>query len=337
MTVDLRPFGTTLDGQSVVRIDVDNGALQGSLINYGARLVGLLVPDRAGRTADVVLGHDELTGYENGPGYLGATCGRYGNRIRQGRFTLDGTEHHLDVNEAPNTLHGGSRGFDRLVWTVTLDEPGNTVGFSVESPDGDQGFPGSLRATVSYVFDGPSLRIRMDATTDAPTVVNLVHHSYWNLAGDDAGTVHDHELTIHADAFTPVDDELIPTGEIRSVDGSPFDFRQSRPIGSEVDLDHNWVLDGLVGAVRPVAVLRDPRSGRTMHIETTEAGLQCYSGAGLGAEPNGKSGIAYPPGAGVALESQCWPDSPNIAHFPSSTLRPDESYHHELILTFADS
>jgi aldose 1-epimerase len=174
----------------------------------------------------------------------------------------------------------------------------------------------------------------MEATTDSPTIVNLVHHSYWNLAGHDQGTIRDHELTIRADAYTPVDDELIPTGEIRPVDGTPFDFRRSRRIG-ELDLDHNWVLDGSAGPPRPAAVLRHGESGRTMNLETTEPGLQCYTGAGLGGEPMGKSGIIYPARAGVALESQRWPDSPNIAQFPSASLRPDETYHHELILAFA--
>lgn len=336
MTVDIRPFGTTRDGQAVVGIDVDNETLSGSLINYGARLVGLWVPDRAGRPADVAIGHDDLAGYENGSGYVGATCGRYGNRISQGRFTLDGAEHQLDVNEPPNTLQGGHRGFDRLVWAVESGTSADAVRFSVVSPDGDQGFPGTLSASTTYHFDGPTVRITMEATTDAPTIVNLVHHSYWNLAGHDQGTIRDHELTIHSDAYTPVDDESIPTGEIRPVEGTPFDFRRSRRIG-ELDLDHNWVLNGPSGHSRPVAVLRHAESGRTMMLETTEPGLQCYTGARLVDEPMGKSGIAYPARAGVALESQRWPDSPNVAHFPVASLRPDETYHHELVLTFVVS
>ncbi len=334
MNVEIEPFGVTSRGEEVLRVDVDNDTLRASLINYGARLVELHVPAADGQTADVVLGHDDLDSYERGSAYLGATCGRYGNRIRGGRFGLDGVEHQVDLNEHGNHLHGGSRGFDRLVWSVEADESTGTVTFSVESPDGDQGYPGSLRASTTYGFDGSVLRIRMGAVADAPTVVNLVHHSYWNLAGHDQGPVFDHELMIDADSYTPVDDELLPTGEVRRVDGSPFDFRQRRPIGAAVDLDHNWVLRGPSDSRHAAAVIRDPSSGRVMTLETTEPGLQVYTGRGLGAEPTGKAGTLYGPCAGVALESQHWPDSPNFEHFPDTILRPGQRYRHHYVITF---
>ena len=332
--VDIGSFGATVGGAEVLRVEVDNGTLRGTLTNYGARLVELHVPDGAGRSADVVLGHDDVGGYERGSAYLGATCGRYGNRIRGGRFTLDGVEHQLDVNENGNQLHGGSRGFDRLVWSVVTDESTGTVTFSVDSPDGDQGYPGSLRATTTYEFDASVLRIRMTAVADAATIVNLVHHTYWNLAGHDHRSVLDHELMIAADSYTPVDHELLPTGEIRSVDGTRFDFREARPIGRGAGLDHNWVLRGPVGSLHPAAVLRDPSSGRVMTLETSEPGLQVYTGQGLGAELVGKSGSTYRAFSGVAMESQRWPDSPNLEHFSETWLRPGQQYRHELVASF---
>ena len=334
MRLDIEPFGATKRGDEVLRVRVDNGTLRGSLTNFGARLVELLIPDAAGQLADVVLGHDDVEGYERSSAYFGATCGRYGNRIRRGRLTLDGVEHQLDVNEHGNQLHGGSRGFDQLVWSVDADESTGTVTFSVDSPDGDQGYPGWLRATTSYEFAGPVMRIRMAAVADAATVVNLVHHSYWNLAGHDRGPVLAHELMIDADFYTPVDDELLPTGEIRSVDGTPFDFRQRRPIGRDIGFDHNWVLRGPVGSLHPAAVLRDPSSGRMMSLETTEPGLQVYTGQGLGTGLVGKTGSTYGPFFGVAMESQRWPDSPNIEHFPDSCLRPGQEYRHDFVATF---
>ena len=217
-------------------------------------------------------------------------------------ITLDGVEHQLDVNENGNQLHGGSRGFDRLVWSVVTDESTGTVTFSVDSPDGDQGYPGSLRATTTYEFDASVLRIRMTAVADAATIVNLVHHTYWNLAGHDHRSVLDHELMIDADSYTPVDHELLPTGEIRSVDGTRFDFREPRPIGRGAGLDHNWVLRGPVGSLHPAAVLRDPSSGRVMTLETSEPGLQVYTGQGLGADLVGKSGSTYRAFSGVAMD-----------------------------------
>lgn len=334
MRLEIEPFGVTSRGEGVSRVRFDNGTLRGSLISFGARLVELYVPDAEGRSADVVLGHDDIGGYEHGPGYLGATCGRYGNRIRRGRFTLDGVAHQLNVNDHGNHLHGGSRGFDQAAWSIDTDESTGSVTFSMASPDGDQGYPGTLRATTTYEFDGPVLRIGMHAVTDAATIVNLVHHSYWNLAGHDTGRIHDHDLMIDADSYTEIDDEVIPTGEVRSVSGTPFDFRRLRTIGPDVDLDHNWVLRGPAGSLHPAAVLHDPSSGRTMTLETTEPGLQVYTGRGLGTEPIGKAAHAYGAFSGLAMESQRWPDSPNLEHFPDATLRPGQEYRHDFVATF---
>jgi aldose 1-epimerase len=333
-TVGTELVGVTAGGEQVVRVDVDNGAIRGSLLNHGARLVELHVPAVAGTTTDVVLGYGGLDHYEADGVFMGATCGRFANRIRRGRFTLDGVEHRLDVNEPPNHLHGGRRGYDRVVWSVETDEAAGTVVFSHESPDGDQGYPGVLRAAVAYIFQGPQLRIEMVASSDATTIVNLAHHSYWNLAGHDRGPIFDHELMIDADEYTPVDEETLPTGEIRAVDGTGYDFRTSRPIGRELDLDNNWVLRGGSGSLHPAAVLRDPSSGRIMTLETTEPGLQVYSGQFLPAGLPGKGGAAYGPYSGVALESQRWPDSPNIEDFPDCELRPGEQYHHLMVVTF---
>lgn len=333
-TVETGSLGVTSTGEEVLRVDVDNGAIRGSLLNHGARLIELHVPDATGRTADVVLGYDDLDHYEADRVFMGATCGRYANRIRRGRFELDGVEHQVDVNEPPNHLHGGRRGFDRLVWSVDADEATSSVIFSLVSADGDQGYPGTLRVRVAYAFQVTQLRVEMTATSDATTIVNLAHHSYWNLGGHDRGTILDHELMIDADAFTPVDDETLPTGEIRAVAGTPYDFRRLRPVGGDLDLDNNWVLRGGSGPLHPAAVLHDPSSGRVMTLETTEPGLQVYTGQHLPTGLAGKGGATYGPHSGIALESQCWPDSPSFEHFPNCVLRPGERYHHLLVVSF---
>ena len=336
MTLQVREWGTTADGRVASRIDVETDGLRASLTDYGARLLELDVPDAAGRVVDVVLGYDDLAAYESRTPYVGATCGRYGNRIRAGRFRLGATTHQLDINEPPNHLHGGSRGFDRLVWDFEVDEASESITFRVESPDGDQGYPGTLAATTTYRFDGSVLAIEMTAVTDRPTVVNLVHHSYWNLAGHGSGPIIDHELEIAADEYTAVDDRLIPTGELRPVDGTPFDFRSSRPIGSAVGYDHNWVLSRSTAPLHRAAMLRDPGSGRVLTLETTEPGIQFYAGAGLPNGLIGKGGVRYGPNAGLALETQRFPDSPNHDHFPDATLLPGDLYRHRLVLSFTN-
>lgn len=335
MKIDIAPFGRTRSGTEALLIRVDNGALRGALTNFGARLVELHVPNKAGETADVVLGHDSVDDYERGTAYLGATCGRYGNRIRGGRFTLDGVAHQLDINHFGNQIHGGPVGFDRYVWSVETDESAGTVTFAAESPDGDQGYPGSLRASTTYQFGDSILRIRMTAVADAPTIVNLINHTYWNLAGHESGPVLDHELMINSDSYTPVDGEALSTGEIRSVDGTSLDFRQSRPIGRDTTLDHNWILRGPPDSLHRAAELRDPSSGRTMTLDTTEPGLQVYTGQILGTEPAGKGGAVYDTFGGMAMESQRWPDSPNFEHFPDSRLLPGQEYRHDMAITFS--
>jgi len=336
MELQVREWGTTEDGRTASRIDVVSDTLTAVLTDYGARLVELHVPDASGSTADVVLGYDDLAAYESATPYVGATCGRYGNRIGAGSFRLGEVTHRLDINEAPNHLHGGRRGFDRLIWDLDVDETAGTITFSLESPDGDQGYPGTVLATTTYRFEGPVVTIEMTAVTDRTTIVNLVHHSYWNLGGHASGPVVDHELQIEADHYTPVDDELIPTGELSVVDGTPFDFRTRRPIGDAVAYDHNWVLRTGAAPVRRAAILRDPGSGRMLTVETTEPGLQFYAGGGLPADLVAKGGGRYGPNAGLALETQRFPDSPNHDGFPDATLVPGDRYRHELVLAFTN-
>ncbi|MCP5032220.1 MAG: galactose mutarotase [Actinomycetia bacterium] len=331
--------GDAAEAAGVTLLEVDTGGLRASVCDYGARLVSLTVPDRDGELADVVLGFDDVAGYVEDRAFVGATCGRYGNRIRRGRFSIDGVSHEVDVNEPPNHLHGGQRGFDRAVWSIDIEE--GAVVFSLDSADGEQGFPGALHATTTYRFAPDQVRIEMRAVTDESTIVNLVHHTYWNLAGHDQGSALGHELMIEAEAYTPVDDENLPTGELAPVVGTGFDFRQHRLVGGEagsgdgVAYDHNWVLRKADGRLRRAALLRDPRSGRALRLDTTAPGLQFYAGGGLGGGPVGKGGAVYGPNAGLALESQVWPDSPNHAHFPDPTLHPRSTYAHDMLLTFS--
>ena len=350
MGVSVSEYGI-LDGEPVRLITLDNGDIRAVFIDLGARLLELHVPDRRGDTADVVLGYPDIGAHVPGPAYFGATCGRFSNRIRRGRFVLDGAEFDLPVNEGLNHLHGGTVGFDQHRWPFKTDEAVNEVRFELESPDGDQGYPGALQITTTYRLDGRTLTIAMAAVTDAPTVINMVHHSYWNLGGHDAGDVLGHEVRLASDLYTPVDDELIPTGEVLSVAGTPFDFRDGAALGAriaEVDhggagrsapagfagYDHNWVLRGQVGWMRDGVEVTEPRSGRKLLLRTTEPAVQLYTGGYLAGVP-GKAGARYQPFAGFTLETQRFPDSPNIGHFPSSVLRPGERYDHRMELVFS--
>ena len=343
-----------VDGQPVEGFTLSAGGLEATVIAHGARLVRMMVPDRDGRTADVVLGFDRLAGYLASDAYFGATCGRYGNRIGGAAFTLDGVRHALSVNEPPNHLHGGADGFDRRIWRAVVEEADNAVTFMLVSPDGDQGYPGTLTATTRYrlTADGV-LDIEMTAASDRPTVVNLVHHSYWNLGGHGSGSglgdVRGHRLAVRGGFTTPVGPDLIPTGEVRPVDGTAFDLRGGIDLGG-VDLgaaleraggfgfDHNWCLEGPAGTLRPAAWLEHPASGRRMELETDQPGLQVYSGGYLGARSGGqvvgKGGQTYGPFAGLALETQRFPGSPNIGHFPSARLDPGETRRHTMRLRF---
>jgi aldose 1-epimerase len=292
----------------------------------------LKAPDRDGVFGDIVLGYEALDDYVRNPRYLGASCiGRHANRIAEGRFSLNGVEYQLGRNNGPNHLHGGFQGFDKRVWNATED--GNVLRLSYLSKDGEESYPGNLEAVVDYGLSGNELRIEYRASTDRDTIVNLTNHSYFNLAG--AGTILDHELTLHADSFTPVDDDLIPTGEIKSVAGTPMDFRNSRAIGSEVDYDHNFVLNNWDGSLRPAARLYEPTTGRVVEILTTEPGMQFYSGKFLDGSLIGKKGVAYEKYTGLCLEPQHFPDAPNHPNFPSTVLRPGEEYNQTTIIRFS--
>ncbi|GAA2441741.1 aldose epimerase family protein [Streptomyces lavendulocolor] len=334
-------FGTLADGTVVHRWTLRNGGTRLKVLSYGGIVQSLEIPDRHGRYANVSLGFDGLDAYVSSSPFFGALIGRYGNRIAGGRFTLDGTEHRLSVNDGPNSLHGGAQGFDKRVWDVEpfTDRTGVGLVLRYVSADGEMGYPGTLRVTVTYTLT-PRGEWRIDyaATTDRATVVNLTNHTYYNLAGEGSGDVLGHELRLAASRCTPTDATLIPTGELAPVAGTPFDFRRGKPIGEDIrrahpqlvlaqGYDHNWVLDkGATARPLPVATLRDPGSGRTMTIATTEPGVQFYSGNFLDGTLAGPSGRTYRQGDGLCLETQHFPDSPNRPEFPSTVLRPGATY-----------
>jgi aldose 1-epimerase len=318
------PFGVTPDGTPVELFTLKNA--QGtalSAMSYGGVIVSLKIRDRAGTLGDVVLGFDSLAGYLKSSHYPGAIVGRYANRIGEGRFTLDGRTYRLTVNDGPNHLHGGVKGFDKVVWEAEPFRADNGAGLGLRhtSPDGDEGYPGTLTAQVSYLLtDGDELVVDYEATTDAPTPINLTQHCYFNLAGAGSGDILGHELMIAADAYTPVDSALIPTGEIAPVAGTPLDFRTPRAIGARIGsgYDHNFVLRGgrggpLIHAVHVV----EPTSGRTLDVSTTEPGLQFYTGH-----------------SGFCLETQHFPDSPNQPRFPSTILRPGGQHQSRTVFAF---
>jgi aldose 1-epimerase len=341
-------FGTLPDGQPVHRWTLTDGTgVTASVLTYGATLQSLRVPDTEGRAADIALGFDMLDGYLARVPFFGATIGRFGNRIAGGRFELDGRIHKVPLSDGsrPNALHGGTEGFDTRLWTAQSVADG--IELTLVSADGDQGFPGTLRVTVRYTLTAGQLRIDYLATADAPTVVNLTNHSYLNLAGEGTGTVLDHELTLAAGGFLPVDTQLIPLGGPEPVTGTPFDFTASRALGERIDeaheqlglaggYDHCWVLDGgRTAEPRPVARLAHIPSGRVLTMSTTEPGIQVYSGNGFDGTLTGPSGRPYGRYAGVALETQHFPDSPNHPEFPSTILRPGAEYRSTTIYAFS--
>jgi aldose 1-epimerase len=341
-------FGKTRDGRAVEIYTLTNAhGAEMRVITYGGIITSLKVPDRAGHFDDIVLGFDTLDGYLKDPPYFGAIVGRYGNRIAKGQFTLDGKTYKLATNNGPNHLHGGVKGYDKVVWNAV---PGDTAdGVSVTltrtSPDGEEGYPGNLQASVRYTLtDKNELAIDYRATTDKATPVNLTQHSYFNLAAD-SGDILGHELTIHASRYTPVDDTLIPTGELAPVQGTPFDFQQATAIGARIGADnvqlkngrgydHNWVLNRTGAGLQPAARLVDPKSGRTLEVATTEPGLQFYSGNFLDGSITGKGGRVYRHRSGLCLETQHYPDSPNHPSFPSAILQPGQTYSSKTVFTF---
>ena len=337
-------WGQMDDGTSVSIYTLTSKQVEVRVSAFGAHIVSVKAPDRNGKMADVVLGFDTLEGYAQmrNP-YLGASVGRYANRIGQAKFTLDGKSYQITIANGVNALHGGAKGWDKFVWDAH-QVPGG-VEFTHVSPDGDMGFPGTVTARVRYTVKGSDLRIDYYATTDKPTVINLTNHAYFNLRGDDAGDILGDSITINADRYTPVDKGMIPTGELATVAGTPFDFRKPMEIGARIQsdneqlkfgqgYDHNFVLNGKPGTMRLAATVSDPTSGRTMTVKTTEPGLQFYSGNTLRMTTAGRHGITYSPNAAMCLETQHFPDSPNHANFPSTVLRPGETMHSTTIYSF---
>lgn len=335
MGIAKRHFGNT-DGQDVSLYTLTNArGFEVSITNYGGAVVSIKAPDRRGEFADVALGFETLEEYVKNPRYFGGLIGRHANRIGLGRFSLDGVEYQLTQNNGVNHLHGGTKGFDKRVWTAT-DEISNgsaLLYLDYLSVDGEEGYPGNVRAEVTYTLSSEDeLEINYEATTDRDTIVNLTNHAYFNLAG--GGDVLGHQLTLHADAFTPVSKELIPTGEIASVENTVMDFCRDRPIATG-GYDHNFVLKDYDGSLRAAARLYEPNSGRVLEIFTTEPGIQFYSGNFLDGSLIGKGGVAYEQYAGLCLEPQHFPDAPNHANFPSTTLCPGEVYRHRSSYRFS--
>ena len=311
------------------------------LTNYGTILTELHVPDRSGKTADVVLGFEKPEDYLKGHPFFGATAGRVANRIGGARFTLDGKEYALAKNNGPHTLHGGAKGFDKYVWDAETGD--GWVRFSRTSPDGEEGFPGTVKATVTYTLTSANeLKVEMTATTDKPTLVNLAHHTYWNLAGHGSGNVLGQELQLFCDRYTPGDATLVPKGTIEPVAGTPYDFTKAKKIGQDlaktggdpVGYDTNFVVNGKAGELRPVARAVDPASGRVMELLATEPGVQFYTGNFLDGSVKGK-GATYAKHAGFCLETQKYPDAVHHPEWPSPILRPGETYRHVMIHRFS--
>lgn len=344
-----KPFGTTAEGVDVRLYTLRNkSGMQAKITNYGGIVISLTAPDRDGRFEDIVLGYETLAEYEKENPYFGALIGRYGNRIGNGQFVLDDTTYQLTLNDGPNHLHGGERGYDKVVWDATAEETdkGPSLVLGYVSPDGEEGYPGTVNVVVRYTLTHQDeLAIEYQATTDQATPVNLTHHSYFNLSGDAKRDILGHDLEILAEHFTPVNDTLIPTGEYRPVEGTPFDFRSAKTIGQDIDADneqlrfgqgydHNWVVNREADKEwRHMATLSDPESGRVMTVHSNEPGLQFYSGNFLDGSLVGK-GVVYRHRYGLCLETQHFPDSPNQPGFPDTTLRPGETYRTKTVYTF---
>jgi len=341
-------FGKMPDGQEVHLYTLTNpNGMQVAITNYGGRIVSILAPDRNGKMADVVLGFDNLPDYMKYNTYFGALVGRYANRIGGAKFTLDGKVYPLPVNNGPNSLHGGIKGFDKRVWTakeIPGDEP--ALELTYLSKDGEEGYPGNLQATVVYTLTKDNgVNIDYSATTDKDTVVNLTNHSYFNLAGEGNGDILKTVLWINSDEITPVDATQIPTGKVMKVDGTPFDFRKPAPIGARINEDNqqlkngkgydiNYILDRKGPGLELAARAYDPESGRELEVYTTEPGIQLYSGNFLDGSVHGKGGVAYGPRSAFCLETQHYPDSPNQPGFPTTELKPGQTFHQVTVFKF---
>ncbi len=348
--VTKQAYGKMPDGTSIDLYTLTNSkGMQAGIITYGGAVVSLTAPDRNGTYADIVLGMDDLAGYLKQTNYFGALIGRYGNRIGHAQFKLDGQTYNLPKNNGENCLHGGTNGFDKRVWTAREAESadGLALELTYTSKDGEEGFPGNLSAKVVYTLtNNNELKIDYTATADKRTVVNLTNHSYFNMAGAGEGDIRQHQVMINADQFTPVDAGLIPTGEIRSVKGTPFDFTTATAIGARIDqkdeqlllgkgYDHNWVLNKGAGGSTKAAEVYEPKTGRVMEVWTTEPGMQFYTGNFLDGSVRGKGGKVYPFRGAFCMETQHYPDSPNKPNFPSTELKPGETYHTTTIYRFS--
>ena len=352
-SVKVQPFGAIASGEKTdLYVLTNNRGMTVAITNYGATVVSIKVPDRAGKFADVVLGFDAAKEYEEGTAHIGGTIGRYANRIAHGSFALAGKTYTLPKNNGENTLHGGMSGFDKKIWTAkeVPSKEGVAVEFTYVSPDGEEGFPGTMTATVLFTLLNAKNELRIDysASTDKPTVVNLTNHSYFNLAGQGNGDILSQTLQLNASKFTPIDSGLIPTGELRNVKDTPFDFTRPVAIGARINgedeqlklgrgYDHNWVLDRKTGfsGIELAAIARDPKSGRELEVLTTEPGIQFYTGNFLDGTAHGKGGKVYEQRFAFCLETQHFPDSPNHAGFPTTTLFPSKPFHSTTILRFS--
>ncbi len=350
MEISKAEFGKTKDGQNVEAYTLtNNNGMMVRIITYGGTITEIWVPDKNGKFADVALGYDNIEGYENGKAFIGALIGRYANRIGKAKFSIDGVEYKLPANDNGNQLHGGIKGFDKVVWTAEPITNKNSISLKLTyySKDGEEGYPGNVHATVVYSLNDKN-EIEMDysATTDKTTVVNLTNHAYFNLAGAGSGDILSHKLMIDADKFTPVDATLIPTGELRNVEGTPMDFRKPAAIGSRINddydqlklgkgYDHNWVLNKKGNELKLAAEAYEPESGRVLDVITTQPGIQFYSGNFLNGSEIGKGNIPYKHRYGFCLETQHFPDSPNKPEFPTVILKPGEKYSSKTIYKFS--
>jgi aldose 1-epimerase len=347
-TLERRTFGKIADGRDATLFSLQNGhGVTVEITNLGGAIVRFLAPDRDGKSGDIVLGLDTAAGYQGGHPFFGVIAGRYANRIAKGKFSLDGKDYTLAINNGPNSLHGGKVGFDKKLWDIVSSGVANGVATLVlkyVSPDGEEGYPGTLSTTLTYALDATgALQISYAATTDKPTVVNLTNHSYFNLGGHQSGDILKHTVRLHAGNFTATDADLIPTGEILPVAGTPLDFTKPMAIGERIKqhdflplaygkgYDHNFVIDGAPGKVRIAAIVTDPVSGRTLECSTDAPGVQLYTMNHVSSPVAGKSGAQYAAHSGFCLETQHYPDSPNHPTFPTTTLRPGETYRHTTI------